>query len=588
MRTVGVAATAAAVGTSTVGGAFGAENTVDLGAEGLSDGDNIDSYIEEFFTDGNEVHIPAGEYDYTGAGLSGDKANCALIGSPDGVVFNRPDPEVTVRPSIMATDGTVRFENITIRGQRGEEQSRWRVGAESGATMEIFNVNIPDGTVEGSDSTGFYAGTDHGGTLHCKACYFEGLGNVAMYVSDAYTGEDGRVVVEDCVFRNSNSSMVRFAPSDSVIRGCYFEGTEEPPEDHTGGTTLRGIKVDDAGTGALIEDSEFYWTRGANPIRLHYRGEGGTGNIRNVRIYNDGDSDAIQQDWDTAGSWTGENIHLTGSGNPSVPSHFGTVTGSEAAEPNTEYEIWTPVGSESTESADDTTEGTTNASQELTAIPLGDGPTLLPREADVGGGAALESEHDGYSGDGFVNFPNDNGYVEWPISSDGASEYELTIRYALGDSERTGQLVAGDSAQSVTVTGTGAWTNWDTQTETVTVPDGVSTLRIEATGEDFGNVDSVAVTRTGSEDDGVMNRLEIDGTGDAQESAYYRFEVSGDLEFDAERTVAGDGETRWSTGTISGGRVTGHVRNGVDAFYYTGTLQTVEVDGEADINVFFG
>jgi len=343
MRGLGVAATAA-VGTASVGGALGA-GSVDLGAEGLRPGDLIDPYLADSFTDDTDVRIPAGEYDYTGEGLSGEYRNASLVGSSDGVTFTRPDdPEVEVRPDVVATEGTVRVENITIRGKRGEAQSRWRVGAEDGATMSIGNVNVPDGTVDGSDSTGLYAGSDHAGTLRCRGCYFEGLGNVAMYVSDPFGGGDGKVVVENCVFRNVNSSMLRFAPSDSVVRGCYFEGTEEPPADHTGGTTLRGIKVDDAGTGALIEDCDFYFTRGTNPIRLHRRGEGGSGTIRNVRIYNDGDGEAISQDWDTEGDWRGENIHLTGNGNLEVPDHFGTVTGDRAEQPTTDYSIWTPVG----------------------------------------------------------------------------------------------------------------------------------------------------------------------------------------------------------------------------------------------------
>ncbi|MDS0258500.1 hypothetical protein NDI56_03630 [Haloarcula sp. S1CR25-12] len=482
IRGVGITAAVAAVGTASTGAAFGADTTVDLGEEGLRNGDLIDPYLDRHFADGTEVRIPAGEYDYTGEGLGGDRADCALVGSPDGVTFNRPeDPEVEVRPSIMATAGTVRIENITIRGKRGEAQSRWRVGAEEGATMEVFNVNVPDGTIDGSDSTGLYAGSDHAGTLHCRACYFENMGNVAMYVSDAYTGGDGKVLVEDCVFRNINSSMVRFAPSDSVVRGCYFEGTEEPPADHTGGTTLRGIKVDDAGTSALIEDCDFYFTRGSNPIRLHYRGEGGSGTVRNVRIYNDGDSDAVQQDWETEGNWAGENIHLTGSGNLDVPAHFETVTGGDAEAPTTDYSVWTPVDDEP------------------------------GSESATSGG---------------------NGTPKAAVPADG---------------------------------------------ETLSVDDGITTRTLTARASD-----STAGPAS------LPNRLEIDGTGDAEENAHYDFAVSGELSLDEGRTVVGSGETLWLTGDMSSGSVSGHVRNGVDAFFYSGTLDRLEIDGDADINVFHG
>jgi len=463
----------------------------------------------------------------------------------------------------MATEGTVRIANITIRGERGEAQSRWRVGAEEGARMEVSNVNLPDGTIDGSDSTGLYAGTDHAGTLHCKACYFEGLGNVAMYVSDAYTGGDGKVVVEDCVFRNVNSSMLRFAPTDSVVRGCYFEGTEEPPADHTGGTTLRGIKVDDAGRGALIEDSDFYFTRGDNPIRLHYRGEGGSGTIRNVRIYNDGGGAAIRQDWETEGDWTGEDIHLTGGGNLDVPDHFETVTGDSAQSPSTDYSVWTPVDGASSGGGGDVdaapVEGSTQEASELRIRASPDNPDA---DCDVTFTATGEIRFGGEAEPGTDSIAeNDDGsYTATSVemNPDAVDSY----------------LVSGDvTAFSVT---DGYEVSVSVDGEPVTL-DALVDERADGTTDD-GNAGPAS----------LPNRIEIDGTGDAEESAYYEFTVTGDLTLDEGRTAVGSGETLWLTGDISEGYVSGHVRNGVDAFFYSGSLRRIEIDGDADVNVFHG
>ncbi|WP_254278583.1 carbohydrate-binding protein [Haloarcula marina] len=793
MKTVGVAA-AAAVGSTAVGSTLAAENTVDLADEGLQNGDLIDPYLEDHFDDGNKVLIPAGEYDYTGDGLGGEKANCALIGSADGVVFNRPDPEETVRPSIQATDGTVRVANITVRGERGVEQSRWRVGAEEGATMEVFNVNVPDGTVDGSDSTGIYAGSDHAGTLHVKGCYFEGLGNVALYVSDPYTGEDGQVIVEDCVFRNSNSSMIRFAPSESIIRGCYFEATETAPseEGYGGGDSLRAIKIDDAGDDVVIEDCDFYWGEtGGVCVDFHERGEGGSGVVRDLRIYNE-NSDVFDTEWDVEGNWSGENIDISGPGSTDLPSGFSGATGGDAESPNTDYAIWTPVngdgststdGSGSTSSDGSTTDGSTDDSDTSTdssdpsTVPLESSTTLLPRDGTVGGSANLESDWDGYSGDGFVNFPDSNGYVEWLVSADGETEYDLTLRYALGYGERTGAVIADGSSTPVTASATGAWTTWETVETTVTVPDGESTIRVAATGEDFGNLDAVQVEPAASTSEGstsgdtadsggdstsdgtsgddtsdsgedsttdttgdsggdstetdapsvnetttlyptdamiggdaelqtehdgysgdgfvnypvdggyvqwpvattggeydvtiryalghgpsrtarikagndveevttesteswtawdtvsltmtlpegesslriestgedfgnldrveitpvssgdgstggstLPNRFEIDGTGDAEESAAYAVTVSGDITLDEQRTEVVDTNLAvdLQDDVIEDGTVTGQVRNGVDAYYYSGNLQSIDLEGDADINIFHG
>ncbi|WP_324662068.1 hypothetical protein [Haloarcula sediminis] len=120
IRTVGVGATTAAVGTASTGTGLGATNTVDLGAEGLGNGDLIDPYFEEFFNGGTAVHVPAGEYDFGGGGLDGAYANAALVGSADGVTLTRSvDPEAEARQTTVETDGQVRIENVAIRGERG-------------------------------------------------------------------------------------------------------------------------------------------------------------------------------------------------------------------------------------------------------------------------------------------------------------------------------------------------------------------------------------------------------------------------------------------------------------------------------------
>ncbi|WP_277541143.1 hypothetical protein [Haloarcula laminariae] len=162
MRTVSVTGTMVAVGTASTGGALGAENTVDLGAEGLSDGDLIGPYLEEFFADGTTVYVPAGEYDFSGDGLGGEYADAALVGAPDGVTLNRPtDPESGASLPLVATTGTVRIENIAIRGGATDSPSRPNrieidgTGGEAGADYEFAvggDLALDEGhTVVGSD-----------------------------------------------------------------------------------------------------------------------------------------------------------------------------------------------------------------------------------------------------------------------------------------------------------------------------------------------------------------------------------------------------------------------------------------------------
>ena len=138
----------------------------------------------------------------------------------------------------------------------------------------------------------------------------------------------------------------------------------------------------------------------------------------------------------------------------------------------------------------ETGDGTDDETDEETWTSL----RLFPRESELNN-ASFETEHAGYTGDGFVNFDRSDSFVEWDVDNPAAAQFDLTIRYALGAGDRTGRLTAGSSQQAVTVSSTGAWTNWETTTERVTLPAGTTALRIEATGEDFGNVDSVDLER---------------------------------------------------------------------------------------------
>ncbi len=133
---------------------------------------------------------------------------------------------------------------------------------------------------------------------------------------------------------------------------------------------------------------------------------------------------------------------------------------------------------------------------------------LLPRDGELGN-SSFESEHDGYTGDGFVNFGRSNSYVQWDVDSEATADYELTIRYALGAGDRTGRLTAGGNQQELTVPSTGGWTAWEAVTQRVTLPEGISTLRIEATGEDFGNVDAATLMPVDETAEEAWNTLRL-------------------------------------------------------------------------------
>jgi len=310
LRAAGVAGLALAAG-----GAASAQTdrtVVDLGNEGLTDGDSIDSYLESHLGDGVEVRIPAGTYQYTGAGLGGEYANAALVGSTDGVEFQRPsDAETAVRPVITATGGTVRIENITVTGASGKTQSRWEVGAADGASVHLLNVNFPDGAVANSASNGVSAQRSHAGLLWVKRCHFGAFADVALQVAAPAGSGDGRTVVEDCSFVNTGTAAVRTGADNSVLRGCYFEATSAGPAGDDG-AQQHGVQVAAPGANITVEDCDFNWAGpGTSVVNFAAGGDGGSGVLRDLRVGYGSQETLFTTGWDIEAGWTGESINVS-------------------------------------------------------------------------------------------------------------------------------------------------------------------------------------------------------------------------------------------------------------------------------------
>jgi len=296
------------------GGVASAQNSgpgtvVDLGNKGLTDGDSIDSYLQDHLTDGVEVRIPAGTYAYTGAGLSGEYTDAAVVGSADGVTFTRPDDaETAVTPTITAAGGTVRIENITVSGTSGETQSRWEVAAAAGASVQLLNVNFPDGAVAGSASMGVYAQESHAGLLWVTGCHFAKFADVALHAAAPAGAGDGRVVVENSSFVNTGTAAVRTGSDNSVVRGCYFEASAAAPSDQS----QHGVQVPAAGADLVVEDCDFNWGGpGTSVVDFAASGQGGSGRLADLRVAY-GDQDPLfTTGWDIEAGWSGETINVS-------------------------------------------------------------------------------------------------------------------------------------------------------------------------------------------------------------------------------------------------------------------------------------
>ena len=126
---------------------------------------------------------------------------------------------------------------------------------------------------------------------------------------------------------------------------------------------------------------------------------------------------------------------------------------------------------------------------------------------------AVNSDHAGFTGTGFVNYDNLTGsYVQWSVSVATAGSTSLAFRFANGTTTARPMTIAvdGTTVSTPSFAGTGAWTTWNTTTVSVTLTAGTHTVRATATTANGGpNVDSLAVSDSGGGSGGAPSASEL-------------------------------------------------------------------------------
>jgi large repetitive protein len=112
-------------------------------------------------------------------------------------------------------------------------------------------------------------------------------------------------------------------------------------------------------------------------------------------------------------------------------------------------------------------------------------------------GPIIDNLHGGPEGT-YVDFQNSSGdFIEWAdVTVSTAGTYNLTFRYALGNSDRPLQLdINGVTAvANLGFSGTGAWNNWGFVTQAVELDAGTNQVRLTAIGSSGANFDYLEVT----------------------------------------------------------------------------------------------
>jgi hypothetical protein len=197
----------------------------------------------------------------------------------------------------------------------------------------------------------------------------------------------------------------------------------------------------------------------------------------------------------------------------------------------------------------------------LTATPASaDGALEYEAEAaSLFGGAGVNNDHLGYSGDGFVDgFVLDHqgeAGVTFTVEVPTAGEYGLNLRYANGlGSDMTLSLVSGDEDRQVTLpSAVGAgWSQWFIHQEVVELPAGEQQITFRFDADDTGNVnlDAIALTSVGDlavPGGGATDPGEVPGAGadtrwdDVSNALTTRHAPRGGQQYEAEEAFHANG-----------------------------------------------
>lgn len=229
----------------------------------------------------------------------------------------------------------------------------------------------------------------------------------------------------------------------------------------------------------------------------------------------------------------------------------------------------------------DNDSGTGVDTASVTVNTAGGTPTTYQAEdGAVGGGSNTSTSSSGYNGTGYVTFPSSGGYCEMSNIDGGAGgNATMVLRYVNGSSDRTGDLIVNGVTQSYTMTPTGGWSTWGTQESTITLNSGTSnTIRFESTGQDFGNIDEITITPSGS---GNNNPPTADANGPYTGTEGQEISFSSAGSCDSDGTIT-DYEWDFGDGNTSIQANPSHTY--ASASNYTATLTITDNDGATGVD----
>ena len=130
-------------------------------------------------------------------------------------------------------------------------------------------------------------------------------------------------------------------------------------------------------------------------------------------------------------------------------------------------------------------------------ISQGASTKLEAENAALSDGAAIATDHTGYSGTGFIEgYWNQGATTTFTVSAPSAGSYNVDLRYSAGNGARTVSVyVNGAKIKQTSLSGTANWDTWGNKSETLTLNQGSNTISYKYDSGDSGwiNIDYITV-----------------------------------------------------------------------------------------------
>ncbi len=211
-------------------------NTVNLADEGLSEGDDIMSYLGNIQSNTRYV-VPDGSYTISSGTLSGsnyavEADGCAQVTAPkngglnlrgdnftlSGFLFRHSSNALNFQLNISGTDWTI--ANCAYEDMRGRDGYSIAPEVTTEGATGVFEQCYWPGVHDNADTGMVWINYDHIGDLLFRRCYLERGGIYGTSSADPMTR--GRTNVEQCFFDSGNTHNIR---TGNTQKTCHVKDT---------------------------------------------------------------------------------------------------------------------------------------------------------------------------------------------------------------------------------------------------------------------------------------------------------------------------------------------------------------------------